>query len=184
MASFILSKLFANLKGEIETEKIFEQQIIQLYKNEFESKELSIKPLTYYIKIILKSFKAIEEQTNIQLNTLSYFLEELDNSLSACDAISAALGLSVGLSPVSVGVTLYHYQQIIEINLEDLAFLASIGPKTILTLKLTKKDRERIITSSTKLLRVLPKLIDNTCLYDASVKLKDDTINLYKLINE
>lgn len=182
MASFILSKLFANLKGEIETEKIFEQQIVQLYKQEYESKKFIIKPLTYYIKVILKSFKAIEVQSNIEFKTLSYFLEELDRSLSACDAISGAAGLSVGLAPASVGITLYHYKQIVEINLEDLAFLASIGPKTILTLKLTKKDKDRIISSSTKLLRVLPKLIDNTCLYDASVKLKDDTINLYKLI--
>ncbi len=182
----VLSKMIALSLGEKDVLNEFNndlKEVEEFVKNDGLDKVWKIKPLAHHIKSYLKFILLAEQIYGMNLPNFKLVVEEMAKAISSCDAIGLTGGLSLTLSPVNIGAILYQYTMLTEVNLDDVFYLAGFAPRTLLTLDLSAKQRERFMKAVAGILRVVPDLWSNQCAAEAVDKFHGDGINLWKILS-
>lgn len=145
-------------------------------------KTWKIRPLAHHIKAFLKYILLVEEAFGMDLDNFKLVVNELAKSISSCDAIGLTGGVSLTLSPVNIGMIIYQYNMMTEINFDDVFYLSGFAPKTLLTLNLGPKERERFTKAVAGILKIIPDLWNNQCMNEAFEKFSHDGMNLWDIL--
>jgi len=183
----VLSKMIALSLGEKEVLSEFNNElkdVEEFVKNDGIDKVWKIKPLAHHIKAYLKFILLAEDVYGLNLPNFKLVISELAKSISSCDAVGLTGGLSLTLSPVNIGAILYQYTMLTEVNLDDVFYLAGFAPRTLMTLELNGKQRERFMRAVAGILKIVPDLWSNQCATEAMDKFHGDGVNLWKLLTD
>ena len=71
-----------------------------------------------------------------------------------------------------------------EINLDDVFYLAGFAPKTLMTLRLGPKERERVMKAVSGILKVVPDLWGSQCASEAFDKFSKDGVDLWDILSK
>lgn len=183
----ITSKMIALTLGDKEVLSEFNHGLKDLedfVKNDGIDKTWGIRPLAHYIKSYLKFILLVEQASGLDLPNFKLVVNELAASISSCDAIGLTGGVSLTLSPVNIGTIIYQYNMLTEINLDDVIYLSTFAPKTLMTLNLGPGERERFIKAVTGIMKIIPDLWGNQCAQEAFDKFSYDGVNLWEILSK
>lgn len=181
----ITSKMIALTLGDKALLKDFNNDLKDLeefVKSDGIDKTWRIKPLAHHIKSYLKFIGIVESASGLELSNFKLVVQELERSISSCDAVGLTGGVSLTLSPVNVGTIIFQYNMLTEIDLDDVMYLASFAPKTLMTLKLGAEERERFTKAVTGIIKIIPDLWGNRCAEEAFDKFSYDGIMLWDIL--
>lgn len=181
----IVSKMLAIFLGDKNLLREFNENMKNFQEASMRDgidKVLKIYPLAHYIKEFLNYILVIEDSFGVDLDNFKLVVTELESSLSRCDAIGLTGGVSLSLSPVNIGMIIYQYTMMTEIDFNDIYYLAGFAPRTLLTLKLGPKERERFMKAVSGVLKVVPDLWTNQCANNAYKKFSHDGKNLWDIL--
>ena len=176
--AFVLAKTF----GEKDLSVKFAEDLEYLQKTHTLAQgKFSI---SYHLKKLLNKY--IYERDSLMINMPNFYIAliEFNNHLSGCDAASGSVGLSLSLSPVSVGMALHHYTEVTKINIKDLLYLAKFTPQMLLGLNLSPSQMIRFKSALKSVMEFIPNFTYTKCLTSAAEKFYLDGKNIITILKD
>lgn len=141
-----------------------------------------IKSLSHLLKLVVQNAMTSPIFSNNGYPNLFIALHEMTKQMSGCDSANLSAGLSLSLSPVSAGFSMHHYYRVTEIDLRDILYLATFGPRALMTLNLGPKEFARFEKAVMNILKIIPDYLFNKCLPESSKKFYLDGKNIIELM--
>jgi hypothetical protein len=144
----------------------------------------NIRSLSHLLKLVVQNAMTSPIFKNGKFPNLFLALYELTKQMSGCDSANLSAGLSLSLAPVSAGFSMHHYYKVTEVDLRDVLYLATFGPRTLMALKLGPKEFERFKNSLFNILKIIPDYVFNKCLPESTQKFYLDGKNIIELMKQ
>ena len=156
--------------------KEIEQNRIQLH---------NITSLSHLLKLVVQNAMTSPLFKTGAFPNLFLALHEMTKQMSGCDSANLSAGLSLSLVPVSAGFSMHHYYRITEVDLRDILYLASFGPRAaLMNLNLNDKDFERFKRAIMNIFNIIPDYLYNKCAPESVQKFYLDGKNIIELMKE
>lgn len=144
----------------------------------------NIKSLSHLLKLVVQNAMTSPIFKNGGFPNLFLALHEMTKQMSGCDSANLSAGLSLSLAPVSAGFSMHHYYRVAEVDLRDVLYLATFGPRALMTLNLEAKEFERFKKALMNILNIIPDYLYNKCVPESTQKFYLDGKNIIELMKE
>ncbi|MCO4792786.1 MAG: hypothetical protein KC493_03680 [Bacteriovoracaceae bacterium] len=177
-----VSQFFSKSLEDKETSIELNAKMLEIEEEKIEFDK--IESISQLLKLVLQNAMLSPIFRNGSYPQLFMTLRELTKQMSGCDSANLSGGLSLSLAPVSAGFSMHHYYKVTEVDLRDILYLATFGPRTLVSLKLGPTEFERFKKALFNTLKVVPDYLFNKCLEESSQKFYLDGKNIIELLKE